>query len=156
MERKNDLMKILGYSSYSNEEQYQNVLRAFRAISETTERVQNRNEYGTGLETLLIFYNFEAVPDEFAETDFLQRKFEVQRYNSKEKSLRINVFVGYDELTNRSYEEQVTFYFNTTMQALKMVKEKFAKRKNPDVEVDFEKLQNDIRKGFLQAFDWLH
>ena len=105
---------------------------------------------------MLIFYNFEAVPDEFAETDFLQRKFEVQRYNSKEKSLRINVFVGYDELTNRSYEEQVTFYFNTTMQALKMVKEKFAKRKNPDVEVDFEKLQNDIRKGFLQAFDWLH
>ena len=155
MERKNDLMKILGYSSYSNEEQYQNVLRAFRAISETTERVQNRNEYGTGLETLLIFYNFEAVPDEFAETDFLQRKFEVQRYNSKEKSLRINVFVGYDELTNRSYEEQTTFYYNTTMHAIELVKERFVKRRRSGVDIDFKKLHQDIKRGFLETFHWL-
>ena len=148
-------MKILGFSSYSNEHQYGSVRDADNAISDCTERAQQNSDYGKGLDTLLIFYNFETEPDEFAGTDFLQKKIKVNRYNSKEKSLRINVFVGYDELTNKTYEEQITFYFNTTMQALEMVREMFTKRKNPDVEVDFEKLQNDIRKGLLEAFDWL-
>jgi hypothetical protein len=148
-------MKILGYSSYTNEQQYSIVLPAYKQIANSVEMAQIGKRYGTGLDLLLIFYNFEAVPNEFIETDFLVKKFELQRYNTKERSLRLNVFVGYEELTSKGFEDQVNFYFNTTMHALKMVIEKFSKRKNVNVNVDFSKLYEDIERAYLSDFPFL-
>lgn len=148
-------MKIVGYSSFTNEQQYEDILAAYKLKSEVVRKAQYNNTYGSGLNTLLIFYNMETVPNEFTGTEFLKKGLEIQRYNSKEKSIRVNVFVGYDELTSKSYEDQVLFFFNTTMKSLEMVKEKFLKRKNPNVDIDFGKLLKDIEDGYLNEFTWL-
>lgn len=147
-------MKVLGYSSYSNESQYASVLPAFKAVSEVVEKAQQNGDYGTDLQTLLIFYNFETDPDEFSGTNFLQKKIEVQRYNAREKSLRVNVFVGFDELTNINYQRQIAFYYETTMKVVETVIQKFARRPVRR-HIELEKLYMDIKKSFLREFDWL-
>ncbi len=146
-------MKIVGYSSYSHVTQEPFLKKASSVKSQIVEQAQQGQQYGSGLDTLLIFYNFEAVANEFAGTDFLKTRFEVQRYNKKEESLRVNVFVGFDELTSKTYEEQIVFYFNTTLDALSLVKRKIAK--NRYIRIDFDRLQEDIRKGFLTRCPWL-
>lgn len=150
-----NIVNMLGYSSYSHVKQEPFLGRASRAKSKVVEEAQQGKDYGKGLDTLLIFYNFEAVPNEFKGTDYLEKRFEVQRYNSKEKSLRVNVFVGFDELTRIPYEEQIAFYYQTTIHSIELVKEKFARSKSSNINVDFERLLRDIKQGYFDNFTWL-
>lgn len=66
-------MKLLYYSSYTNEQQYVNIGTSYKKVSEVVDKAQAGKNFGEGLNILLIFYNFEAVPNEFAETNFLEK-----------------------------------------------------------------------------------
>lgn len=144
---------VLGYSVYWHESQSKEYKIAYSIKSDIVRNSQQEeSNYGTGFDTILIFYNFETVLDEFSGTDFLQKKISVYRYNGKEKSIRVNVFVGFNEFTGKTEEEQIAFYYRTTLQALLLVKEKFSKRKNRHVNFDFDRLLEDVKQGYLKAY----
>lgn len=143
---------ILGYSAYWNKNQTIYLNNSYKIKSEIVELAQQKNDYGTGLETLLVFYNFETEPNEFAGTDLLEKKIALRAYSTKEQSIRVNVYVGFNELETKTEVEQIEFYFQTTIKAIDLVHEKFSKRKSKEVNIDFKMLKEDIIQGFISQY----
>ena len=138
--------KILGYSCYLNEAQNEKYKEAYSTNYDIVDRSQKEpSSYGSGLETILVFYIFETTKGEFDNENF---KTSVSRYIRSDKSIRVTFYVGFNEFDNKSAEDQLQYYFTTTTEALGMIKAKFQKQKHPGVQFDFDLLIEDIATGF--------
>ena len=138
--------KILGYSCYLNKPQDEKYRKAYSIKSDLVERSQMEPSfYGSRLETILVFYIFEPSKGEFDKENF---KTSVSRYSRSDKSIRVTFYVGFSEFDNKSVEDQLQYYFTTTMDALHMIKAKFKKQKNSGMKFDFDQMIKNISDGF--------
>jgi hypothetical protein len=96
------------------------------------------NDYGQGLEILLIEYHLEG--------QFLQipeERYKVNSYRRKEQSVSVTVYVP-ETFKLLSELEKKNFIISTTKDAVILVKEKMAKKEN--MRINFDKLLSDLEE----------
>ncbi|NTV35879.1 MAG: hypothetical protein HGA53_02905 [Anaerolineaceae bacterium] len=96
------------------------------------------NDYGQGIEILLIEYHLEG--------QFLQipeERYKVNSYRKKEQSISVTVYVP-ETFKLLSELEKRNFIISTTKDAVLLVKEKMAKKEN--ININFDKLLSDLEK----------
>ena len=95
-------------------------------------------DYGDDLELLLIKYYIEG---KFS--SYLPHDPKLSNYMSKSKDISVDIAVTKELFHDRNEFERREFIVDSTMKAVKLVRDKLKKKK---LDIDFDGLMNDIRE----------
>lgn len=108
-------------------------------VGELIDKISLNKDYGQDLKLLLIKYYIEG---EFS--GYMPIEPKLGNYSAKNKDIAVDIAVTKELFHERSEFERREFIVDTTLNAVKLVRDKLKKKK---LDIDFEALINDIKEA---------
>lgn len=100
-----------------------------------------KSTYGEGLKLLLVSYFFDG--DDDYKSEDLNR---ISNYSKKNLDIGVDYVVRFEAFHDKDHEGKKKYIYNTTIDAIRRVRERLGKRK--EITIDFDLLENDVRAVF--------